>query len=441
MQHTMASGADRTAHKVVSDLRETLNGHVITPAHVGYEQARTLFYGGFDHRPAAIVRPTGVGDVARVVRLASEAGLELAVRSGGHSSVGHSTSDGGVVIDLSAMKALTIDPVGRTAWAEAGLRAGEYTAAVGAHGLATGFGDTASVGVGGITLGGGVGFLVRRHGLTIDSVLAAEVVTADGQIRRADPKTHPDLFWAIRGGGGNFGIATRLRYRLHAVDTVVGGTLVLPATPEVIAGFVAEADAAPEDLSTIANIMPAPPLPFVPDGQYGQLVVMAQLAYAGHATEGQRSSIASVRSPHRSRMAYGRCRTHTSSRPKAVGSIRPSWPRPCSSIASTSQPPSGCSRVSKPPMRRCGWCRFVCSVARLRGCQLTRRRMRTVRAASCSTSQRSTTPQSTDVRGKRGSTMWWPRSTRAFPAYTSTSSAMTVSNRSVAPIPTRRGVA
>jgi FAD/FMN-containing dehydrogenase len=287
MQHTMASGADRTAHKVVSDLRETLNGHVITPAHVGYEQARTLFYGGFDHRPAAIVRPTGVGDVARVVRLASEAGLELAVRSGGHSSVGHSTSDGGVVIDLSAMKALTIDPVGRTAWAEAGLRAGEYTAAVGAHGLATGFGDTASVGVGGITLGGGVGFLVRRHGLTIDSVLAAEVVTADGQIRRADPKTHPDLFWAIRGGGGNFGIATRLRYRLHAVDTVVGGTLVLPATPEVIAGFVAEADAAPEDLSTIANIMPAPPLPFVPDGQHGQLVVMAQLAYAGHATEGQ----------------------------------------------------------------------------------------------------------------------------------------------------------
>jgi FAD/FMN-containing dehydrogenase len=144
MQHTMASDADRSAHPVVSNLLETFDGDVITPAHTGYEQARTLFYGGFDHRPAAIVRPTGARDVARVVRLASEAGLELAVRGGGHSSVGHSTSDGGVVVDLAAMKALTIDPVGRTAWAEAGIRAGEYTSAVGAHGLATGFGDTAS---------------------------------------------------------------------------------------------------------------------------------------------------------------------------------------------------------------------------------------------------------------------------------------------------------
>jgi FAD/FMN-containing dehydrogenase len=166
------------------------------------------------------------------------------VRSGGHSSAGHSTTQGGIVLDLSAMKGLEIDPVGRTAWAETGLTAGEYTTATGAHGLATGFGDTASVGIGGITLGGGIGFLVRKHGLTIDSLLAAELVTADGRLLHTDAETHPDLFWAIRGGGGNFGVAIRLRFRLHPVGTVVGGMLLLPATPEVIAGFVAEAEAA-----------------------------------------------------------------------------------------------------------------------------------------------------------------------------------------------------
>jgi FAD/FMN-containing dehydrogenase len=124
------------------------------------------------------------------------------------------------------------------------VTAGEYTAAVGAHGLVTGFGDTGSVGIGGITLGGGIGLLVRKHGLTIDSLLAAEVVTADGEMLRVDAQTHPDLFWAIRGGGGNFGVVTRFRFRLHEVDTVVGGMLMLPADPEVIAGFVAAAEAA-----------------------------------------------------------------------------------------------------------------------------------------------------------------------------------------------------
>ena len=187
------------------------------------------------------------------------------------------------------MQALDIDAERRTAWAETGLTAGEYTAAAGAHGLATGFGDTGSVGIGGITLGGGVGFLVRKYGLTIDDLLAAEVVTADGQLLRADAETHPDLFWAIRGGGGNFGVATRFQFRLHEVDTIVGGMLMLPATPEVIAAFVAEAEAAPEELSTIANVMPAPPLPFVPAEHHGRLVVMAMLAYAGAVEAGERA--------------------------------------------------------------------------------------------------------------------------------------------------------
>jgi FAD/FMN-containing dehydrogenase len=228
-------------------------------------------------------------DVARVIAIARETGLELAVRSGGHSGAGHGVSEGGIVLDLSDMRALDIDPQSRTAWAETGLTAGEYTVAAGAHGLATGFGDTGSVGIGGITLGGGVGFLVRKHGLTIDSLLAADVVTADGELLRVDAETHPDLFWAIRGGGGNFGVATRFQFRLQEVGTIVGGMLILPASPEVIASFVAEAEAAPEELSTIANVMTAPPLPFLPPEAHGQLVVMGLLAYAGPVEDGERA--------------------------------------------------------------------------------------------------------------------------------------------------------
>ena len=274
----------------IPQLRAALNGRVITPDDAGYDQARTVFYGGFDQRrPAVIIRVANATDVSRVVSLARETGLELAVRSGGHSNAGHGVNDGGIVLDLGEMRALDLDVAERTAWAETGLTAGEYTTAAGAHGLATGFGDTASVGIGGITLGGGVGYLVRKHGLTIDDLLAAEVVTADGQLLRADAETHPDLFWAIRGGGGNFGVATRFQFRLHPLATIVGGILMLPATPEVIASFVAEAEAAPEELSTIANVLPAPPLPFVPAEQRGQLVVAAVLAYAGAVTDGERA--------------------------------------------------------------------------------------------------------------------------------------------------------
>jgi FAD/FMN-containing dehydrogenase len=177
----------------------------------------------------------------------------------------------------------------RTAWAETGLTAGEYSTAAGAHGLATGFGDTGSVGIGGLTLGGGIGLLVRKHGLTIDDLLAAELVTADGRLLHVDADNHPELFWAIRGGGGNFGVATRFRFRLHPLDQIVGGMLLLPATPDTIAGFVAEAEAAPEELSTIANVLPAPPLPFVPAEYHGKLVVMATVAYAGDPEAGGRA--------------------------------------------------------------------------------------------------------------------------------------------------------
>jgi len=262
---------------------------VIAPEDPRYDEARTVFSGAIDRRPAVIVRVADAGDVAHVIAHARETGAELAVRSGGHSGAGHGVSEGGIVLDLAQMRALEIDADSRTAWAETGLTAGEYTTAAAAHGLATGFGDTGSVGIGGITLSGGVGYLVRKHGLTIDDLLAADVVTADGELVRADADSHPELFWAPRGGGGNFGVATRFRFRLHELGTVVGGMLLLPATPDVIAGFVAAADNAPEELSTIANVMPAPPLPFVPAEHHGQLVVMATLAYAGDSEAGERA--------------------------------------------------------------------------------------------------------------------------------------------------------
>jgi FAD/FMN-containing dehydrogenase len=273
----------------IPDIRKEFQGRVIAPGDTEYEKARTVFYGGIDRHPSVIIRPVDVNEVARVVNLARESGLELAVRSGGHSLLGYSVCEGGIVLDLSNMKGLEIDTASRTAWAETGLTAGEFTTTAAAHGLAVGFGDTGSVGIGGITLGGGVGYLVRKYGLTIDNLLAAEVVTADGQIRHVDEQTHPDLFWAIRGGGGNFGVLTRFKFKLHEVPQVVGGMLILPATPETIAGFIAASEAAPEELSGIGNVMSAPPMPFLPPEAHGKLVIMAFLVYAGDAEAGQRA--------------------------------------------------------------------------------------------------------------------------------------------------------
>lgn len=272
---------------LIPKLRTSFNGSIIAPDDPGYEEARAVFYGGFDRRPALIIRAKDAGEVSRVIQLAHETGLELAVRSGGHSTAGHSVTEGGIVLDLSEMRALHIDVEGRTAWAEAGLTTGEYTAETAKYGLATGFGDTGSVGIGGITLGGGLGYLVRKYGLTIDDLLAAEIVTADGQHLYVDDEMHSDLFWAIRGGGGNFGVVTRFQFRLHEVDSIVGGMLFLPATPDVIAEFISLAEAAPDELSTIANIMSAPPMPFLPEEYHGKLVVMAMLVYAGDEAEGE----------------------------------------------------------------------------------------------------------------------------------------------------------
>ncbi len=273
----------------IPDLRAAVRGRVITSDDPDYDAARTVFLGDIDRRPAAIVRVADSADVQQVVAYAREAGAELAVRCGGHSSAGHSTTDGGIVIDLRDMKGIEIDPAARTAWAQGGLTALEVSTAAASHGLVIGFGDTGSVGIGGITTGGGIGYLVRKHGLSIDSLLAAEIVTADGQVLTVDAESHPDLFWAIRGGGGNFGVVTRFKYRLHPLESIVGGMLFLPATAETVAGFIAAADAAPEELSTIANVMPAPPMPFLPEDIHGQLIIFGILCYAGDAEAGEKA--------------------------------------------------------------------------------------------------------------------------------------------------------
>jgi len=276
------------ASPLTSELRALFNDRLITPDDSRYDEARAVSVGGIDSRPAAIVRVSNASDISQLVSLAREKGIELAVRSGRHSLAGHAVTEGGIVIDLSGMKGIQIDCKEFIAWAETGLTAGEYTVAAAEHGLATGFGDTASVGIGGITLGGGVGYLVRKYGMTIDQLLAAEIVTADGELVYADHESHPDLFWAIRGGGGNFGVSTRFQFRLHEVDTILGGMLILPATPDVIAGFIAEAEAAPDELSTIVNIMPAPPMPFLPKDVRGKVVVMALMVYAGDINDGEK---------------------------------------------------------------------------------------------------------------------------------------------------------
>jgi FAD/FMN-containing dehydrogenase len=283
----MAPTQEQVQNFPLDDLRAQLEGELITADAPSYDDARQVFFKGVDKRPLAVARVAGAADVARVVKAARQGGLELAVRSGGHSRPGYGTVDGGLVIDLSAMDGVEFDADGESAWVESGATASKYTLATAEKGRATGFGDAGSVGVGGITLAGGIGFLARKTGLTADSLLAAEVVTADGEVIEVSEDSDRDLFWAIRGGESNFGVATRLQLRLAEISEIVGGMLILPASPEVITGFLEAARAAPEELSTIANVMIAPPMPFVPSEAHGKPVVMGLFAYAGPVDQGE----------------------------------------------------------------------------------------------------------------------------------------------------------
>jgi FAD/FMN-containing dehydrogenase len=274
---------------VIGQLQSSVSGAVIGPDDPAYDRARTVFIGGVDRRPVAIVRVADTDDVAHVIKVATQNGLAFAVRGGGHSLAGHSAIDGGLLIDLEAMSQVTIDVDNKIGHAQGGATAGRYTTEAAKHGLATGFGDTGTVGVGGITLAGGAGFLSRKHGLTIDHLVEAEVVTADGDVLTVNDSDHPELFWALRGGGGNFGVVTRFTYRLHPVTEFTGGMLILPATADVLAGFVAAAQDAPDELSTIIMTMVAPPMPFLPAEVHGQLVVLGLMAYAGPDDDADRA--------------------------------------------------------------------------------------------------------------------------------------------------------
>jgi FAD/FMN-containing dehydrogenase len=263
-----------------------LNGSIVLPGSPDYATARLVYSRNNDRRPALIVRAADAADVARTVSLARESGLALSVRGGGHSLAGYGTNDGGIVLDLGAMKGLHIDPDRLLAWAQPGLTAGEYAAAAAAHGLATPFGDTGSVGIAGLTLGGGIGWLARKYGLAIDALQAVEIVTADGRQVTASADSHPDLFWAVRGGGGNFGVVTRFQFKLYPVGEVFGGALFMPATQDVLRSLVPIAANAPEELTTISFVMALPPAPFVPAEVVGTLSLAVMFVWSGDPKDG-----------------------------------------------------------------------------------------------------------------------------------------------------------
>ena len=264
-------------------LGRRIAGRIVTPDAGNYDEARKVHDITHDRRPLAIVQPATSQDVVETVRFVRNNGCSLAVRSGGHSVGGHSMVDGAIVIDFANMRAVNINPITRTARVQPGATTADVMGPAHAYGMALSTGDTSSVGIGGLTTGGGIGFMVRKFGLAIDNLLSAQVVTADGQLVTASPTEHEDLFWAIRGGGGNFGIVTEFEFRMAAVGQVLGGALVLPATREVIRGYLDYTVSAPDDLSTIAHVMHAPPAPFIPEGRIGELVLMILTCWTGRS--------------------------------------------------------------------------------------------------------------------------------------------------------------
>ena len=267
-----------------------LHGRVIRPDAPDYDEARAIWNGMIDRRPAVIARCAETADVIRAVRFAREHDLLVAVRGGGHNVAGTAVCDGGIMIDLSAMKGIEIDPHGRTVRAEPGLLWGEVDAATQAYGLATPGGIVTHTGIAGLTVGGGLGWLMRKHGLTCDNLLACEVVTAEGKLVRASPDEHADLFWSLQGGGGNFGIVTRFEYRLHPVGPeVLAGMVLYPAeqASEVLRSYRDCVAGAPEELTTIVILTKAPPAPFLPGHLHGRPVVILAVCYAGDLAEGK----------------------------------------------------------------------------------------------------------------------------------------------------------
>jgi FAD/FMN-containing dehydrogenase len=273
----------------VEELKRALAGDVIVPADPEYETARRVWNGAIDRWPALIARCASVADVVDAVRFARSERLLTAVRGGAHNVAGQGTCDGGIVIDLSALRDVQVDPIARTARVQGGALWSDVDAAAQAYGLGTPGGMISSTGVAGLTLGGGIGHLSRKHGLTCDNLLAAQLVTADGTVVTASEDEHPDLFWALRGGGGNFGIVTEFTFRLHPVGIVLGGMLMIAL--EDAAAFlrgVRKLDL-PDELGVVFNFSSVPPAPDFPEHLHGHRVLVAGLCFAGDLEAGERA--------------------------------------------------------------------------------------------------------------------------------------------------------
>ena len=267
-------------------------GQLVAPGDDGYDAARTVWNGAIDRRPALIARCTSAGEVAAALRFARERQLALAVRGGGHGVAGSAVCDDGLVIDLSLMRDVRVEPRRRTVRAGGGVLWGEVDAATQAFGLATTGGMVSHTGIGGLTLGGGIGWLMRRHGLTVDNLASAEVVTAEGTAVTASERDHPDLFWALRGGGGNLGVVTSFTYRLHPVGPqVLAGSVLWPLEdgPQVLACYRDYVAGAPPEVASIVTLRRAPPLPALPIELHGRPVCMVTMCFVGDAVTGERA--------------------------------------------------------------------------------------------------------------------------------------------------------
>jgi FAD/FMN-containing dehydrogenase len=274
----------------VEAFRSGLRGRLLRPGEDGYEEARAIWNAMINKRPAFIAQCAGAADVVSAVNFARDHGLLLAVRGGGHNWAGLGTCDGGLVIDLSPMKGIRVDLAARTVTAQAGVTWGELDRECQSFGLVTNGGHVTTTGIAGLTLGGGIGWLCRKFGLASDNLLSADVVTADARLLTVDEHMNPELFWAIRGGGGNFGVVTSLTYRLHPLEMVIGGLTVYPIdrAPEVLRFHREVIGWAPDELTTIVGMFTAPAAPFLPEELHGKRVVAFAVCYAGDLDEGMR---------------------------------------------------------------------------------------------------------------------------------------------------------
>src|SRR3954467_3927259 len=275
----------------LAEFEAGLSGRLIRPDDWGYDEARTIWNGSHDRRPALIVRAAGVADVMRAVDFARSEDLVVAVRGGGHSLPGFSTTDGGIVIDLSAMRAVHVDPASRTATAQGGATWADFDHETQAFGLAVTGGLISTTGIAGFTLGGGIGWLMRKLGLTADNLIAADVVTADGRLVRASEDENSELLWGLRGGGGNFGIATSLEYRLHPVGPMIlAGPIFFTGdrAGEVLRFYRDWSRELPDELTTMVNLTTAPPAPFLPESIHGKPVVAVIAVHAGDPADGRK---------------------------------------------------------------------------------------------------------------------------------------------------------